>query len=176
MKKIFALLLVTALILGIGASAFAATLTPVPGPIDDPPAKAEEPHEAAKAPVVIINGFLIFLTKDDSFFQNVPLEEVTNVSYDQEDLLPPGKRIAFAEAYKNIETIKGKTLQQAFWFDIPEFYTMDEEHYGKYLFGCEGKDIEVTVNGNPMEVVPVTGGSTYFAKLTERGVIAIYSK
>ena len=115
---------------------------------------------------------------NDTAYQFVPLEEVTNVPYEQEDLLTPDKRVAFKEAYDQAKASvpEGSKLRQVYWFEVPEHYTIDDEHYGKYLFACKGDDVEVTCNGNAMEVVPVTGQTTYFAKITERGVIAISSK
>ena len=53
------------------------------------------------------------------------------------------------------------------------FIDVNEDHYAKYVFSCEGKNVEVSVNGNPVEVVSINGRTSYIAKVTERGCITI---
>ena len=182
MKKLLSFFLALTLVFCVGLPALADTATLVPGTVLFPPNKVEtpdtEPSQEAKSVAPVVTGFLICLMEDDTVYQFVPLEEVTNVPYEQGDLLTPDKRVAFKEAYDQAKASvpEGSKLRQVYWFEVPEHYTIDDEHYGKYLFACKGDDVEVTCNGFAMEVVPVTGQTTYFAKITERGVIAISSK
>ena len=74
------------------------------------------------------------------------------------------------------EETDGKKLRDAYWFEVPEKYTVDDEHYAKIIFSCKGTDVEVTVNGEPVEIVSVTGRTTYLAKVTDRGVVVVRSR
>ena len=174
MKKAITVLMILAIVLSLSASAFAAVAAGrdpyVPGQT------VTVPSQPAGDPAAGIPGFLILLMEDDTIYEFVPINLVTNVPYkDAAKLLMPKEREAFAAAYKEAKGVEGKHLRQAYWFDIPENYTLDDEHYGKYLFSCEGSNVEVTVNGNPVEVVSVNGRTSYIAKITARGPIAIYS-
>ena len=187
MKKSVAVLMILAIVLSLGTSAFAA-FGSVPAAAQDeyggyyddfgnyyPP--GQEPQggrpKAAQSDV----GLLILLMEDDTLYEFVPMYQVMNVEYkDAAKFINNSKtREAFAQAYKEAKGVEGTHLRKAYWFDIPASYTLDDEHYAKYVFSCEGKNVEVTVNGNPVEVVSINGRTSYIAKITERGPIAIYS-
>ena len=80
---------------------------------------------------------------------------------------------ALREARNTAKQMEGKSVKQAYFFTVPGTYTLDEEHYAKYLFSCPGDNVEVFVNGNPVEVVSVNGRTSYIAKIIERGCITI---
>ena len=54
-----------------------------------------------------------------------------------------------------------------------DYMGFGNSHHAKYVFSCEGKNVEVSVNGNPVEVVSINGRTSYIAKVTERGCITI---
>ncbi len=176
MKKSVAILMVLAIFLSFGVTAFAARADGLPDTVVVP-GQIPQLGQPAGNPYAGIPGFLILLMEDDTIYEFVPINQVTNVEYkDAAKQIPNTKdREAFAEAYKEAKAVEGKHLRKAYWFNIPETYTLDDEHYGKYLFACEGSNVEVTVNGNPVEVVSVNGRTSYIAKVTARGTIAIYS-
>ena len=176
MKKSVAFLMILAIVLSLGVSAFAASAV-YPSDYETGTAiRIPQGGQPAGDPAAAIPGLLILLMEDDTIYEFVPINLVTNVEYrDAAKLLMPKDREAFADAYKEAKGVEGKHLRKAYWFNIPDNYTLDDEHYAKYLFSCEGSNVEVTVNGNPVEVVSVNGRTSYIAKITARGPIAIYS-
>ncbi len=174
MKKTVAFLMVLTLILSLGASAFADTLFPDGQRV--PPVQIPQGGQPAGDPFSGIPGLLILLMEDDTIYEFVPISQVTNVDYkDAAKFLDPKTKEAFAAFYKEAKTVEGRKLRKAYWFNIPDNYTLDDEHYAKYLFSCDGSHVEVTVNGDPVEVVSVNGRTSYIAKITARGPIAIYN-
>ena len=174
MKKTVAFLMVLTLILSLGASAFADTLFPDGQGV--PPVQIPQGGKPAGDPFSGIPGLLILLMEDDTIYEFVPISQVTNVDYkDAAKFLDPKTKEAFAAFYKEAKTVEGRKLRKAYWFNIPDNYTLDDEHYAKYLFSCDGSHVEVTVNGDPVEVVSVNGRTSYIAKITARGPIAIYN-
>ena len=174
MKKTVAFLMVLTLILSLGASAFADTLFPDGQGV--PPVQIPQGGQPAGDPFSGIPGLLILLMEDDTIYEFVPISQVTNVDYkDAAKFLDPKTKEAFAAFYKEAKTVEGRKLRKAYWFNIPDNYTLDDEHYAKYLFSCDGSHVEVTVNGDPVEVVSVNGRTSYIAKITARGPIAIYN-
>ena len=178
MKKSIAFLMIFAIVLSLGASAFAVYMpagtagTRYP---DDPfynPAPNNpdgEPHIVKETDV----GLLICLMEDDTIHQFVPMPLVTNVEYKDRDKLAKADAEALKEAHDAAKQIEGKSLKQSYFFSVPDNYDVDEEHYAKYVFSCPGNNVEVSVNGNPVEVVSINGRTSYIAKVTERGCITI---
>ena len=111
--------------------------------------------------------------EDDTLHQFVPMYQVTNVEYKDRDKLAKADAEALKEAHDAAKQIEGKSLKQSYFFTVPDFYDVDEEHYAKYVFSCPGKNVEVCVNGHPVEVVSINGRTAYIAKVTERGCITI---
>ena len=74
--------------------------------------------------------------------------------------------------YEDAQAVEGKVVKYFYWVDVPEDYKTEDFAWAKYEFKCAGENVEVTVNGNPMEVVHVDGVD-YYAKLTEFGAVAI---
>ena len=184
MKKAITVLMILAIVLTLGASAFAATdygdaYGNIIYPDDIMPPEQVPPGQkpAAGKPAVSNVGLLILLMEDDTLYEFVPMSQVVNVEYkDAAKMINNTKtREAFAEAYKEAKGVEGKHLRKAYWFNIPDTYTLDDEHYAKYVFSCEGANVEVTVNGEPVEVVSINGRTSYIAKVTARGTVAIYS-
>ncbi|MBQ8075036.1 MAG: hypothetical protein IJ237_03535 [Oscillospiraceae bacterium] len=180
MKKSVAFLMILAIVLSLGVSASAATADTAYYPDDympyDPTTGQIPRVNQPSKPIDANPGLLILYMEDDTLYDFVPMHLVTNVEYnDAANLLNTKVREAFAEAYKEAKAVEGKHLRKAYWFNIPDNYTLDDEHYAKYLFACEGSNVEVTVNGEPIEVVSVNGRTSYIAKVTARGTIAIYS-
>ena len=98
-----------------------------------------------------------------------PEEEETETKEVQEKVLLEALKAAH-DAAKQIE---GRALKKSYFFTVPSNYTIDDEHYAKYVFSCEGSHVKVSVNGNPVEVVSINGRTSYIAKVTERGCITI---
>ena len=118
-------------------------------------------------------GLLICLMEDDTIHQFVPMYQVTNVEYKDRDKLAKADAEALKEAHDTAKQLEGKSLKQSYYFSVPDFYDVDEDHYAKYVFSCPGNNVEVSVNGNPVEVVSINGRTSYIAKVTERGCITI---
>ena len=172
MKKITAVFMILAIVLSFSASAFADTAY---GYIPDGQGIPSVAKPAGD-PYAGIPGLLILYMEDDTIFQFVPINQVMNVEYkDAAKFLSANDKEAFYAAYQEAKDVEGAKLRQAYWFNIPDSYTLDEDHYAKYLFSCDGRDVTVTVNGEPVEVVSVNNRTSYIAKVTARGVVSIYN-
>ena len=178
MKKLIALLLALAAIFALGASSFADTYIVDYG-VNKPEPTPGDSGSSAPDPNTLIPGLLICLMEDDTIYQFVPIDEVTRVDYKNAQILPAEKCDALRTAAENAKTAKetdGKKLRDAYWFEVPDKYTVDDEHYAKIIFSCQGTDVEVTVNGEPVELVSVTGRTTYLAKVIDRGAVVVRSR
>ena len=188
MKKSITILMVLAIVLCLSASAFAVITPGVSGDyevgeyiaghndyIDEFIAGHNYAGDGKERPRAALSnvGLLICLMEDDSLYQYIPMHQVMNVEYKDIDTLKKEYADALREAHDAAEQIEGKTLKKSCFFSVPENFDIDNEHYAKYLFSCEGKNVEVFVNGNPVEVVSVNGRTSYIAKVTERGCITI---
>ena len=176
MKKAFAFLMILAIVFSLGASAFADTYYPDGYYMDDygnvyPP--GQTPQREKQRVVQTDVGLLILLMEDDTLHQFVPMYQVTNVEYKEREKLNKADADALKEAHDAAKQIEGKTLKKSYFFTVPSTYDVDDEHYAKYVFSCEGKNVEVQVNGNPVEVVSINGRTSYIAKVTKRGCITI---
>jgi hypothetical protein len=182
MKKSVAVLMILALVLSLSASAFAA-FGSAPAAAGDyydydgtyypdfyPPGQG--PRERQRVVQTDV-GLLICLMEDDTVYQFVPMPQVVNVEYKNREQLRKEDAEALKEAHDAAKQIEGKSLKQSYFFTVPSTYTVDEEHYAKYVFSCPGNNVEVSVNGNPVEVVSINGRTSYVAKVTERGCITI---
>ena len=188
MKKLIALLLALAAVFTLGTSAFAASLDPYGYPSGrtayypdnygyDYDYDYDKNHDTpAVNPNANIPGLLICLMEDDTLYQFVPIEDVTHVDRKDAQILPTAKRDALLNAVAEAKAKDDAKLRDAYWFEVPDTYTVDDEHYAKIVFSCKGTDVEVTVNGIPCEVLSVTGGTTYLAKVIDRGVVVVRSR
>ena len=172
MKKAITVLMILAIVLSLSASAFAAVAVRPDGnnyyPDYDYP-QGETPHIVKETDV----GLLICNMDDDTIHQFVPMPLVVNVEYKEREKLPKAEADALKEAHDAAKQLEGKSLKQSYFFSVPENFDVDEDHYAKYVFSCPGKNVEVSVNGNPVEVVSINGRTSYFAKITECGCITI---
>ena len=178
MKKLIALILALTSVFALGTSSLAAMQTPI-GTIIDTNEDGNSGGTPSAPNPADIPGLLICLMEDDTIYQFVPIDDVTHVDRDNAKVLPSAKRDALLDAVDSAKAAKevdGKRLRDAYWFEVPEQYTVDDEHYAKIIFACKGTDVEVTVNGEPVEILNVTGGTTYLAKLIDRGVVIVRSK
>ena len=174
MKKLLALLLALAAVFTLSSSAFAAIMMDDRGNVYWQ--EEEEPTGETVDPKANIPGLLICLMEDDTLYQFVPIEDVTHVDRKDAQTLPSSKRDALLDAVADAKAKDDAKLREAYWFEVPSNYTVDDEHYAKIVFSCKGTDVEVTVNGKPCEVLSVTGGTTYLAKVIDRGVVVVRSK
>ena len=169
MKKVFALVLAFALVMSLGVTAFAGSSgggassasTVDLGWGDFTVAK---PAPATKG-MELYNGEdkLIAVVEEEDIIQ-VPVGQAAELGAEDEE--------AFLAAYEDAKAVEGKVVKYFYWIDIPEKYKTEDFTWAKYEFKCAGENVEVTVNGNPMEVVHVDGVD-YYAKLTEFGAVAI---
>ena len=179
MKKAITVLMVLAIVLSLGASAFAAFgSVPAAAQGDYYPDdygydfdydQGQGQHMVKETDV----GLLICNMDDDTIHQFVPMYQVTNVEYKEREKLNKADADALKEAHDAAKQIEGRSLKKSYFFSVPDNYDVDEDHYAKYVFSCEGKNVEVSVNGNPVEVVSINGRTSYIAKITERGCITI---
>ena len=173
MKKSVAVLMILAIVLSLGASAFAERIPDGYYPDFYPDDYYPQGQQPQGKPAVSNVGLLICLMEDDTIHQFVPMYQVTNVEYKDRDKLAKADAEALKEAHDAAKQIEGKSLKQSYYFSVPDFYDVDEDHYAKYVFSCPGNNVEVSVNGNPVEVVSINGRTSYIAKVTERGCITI---
>ena len=170
MKKVFALVLAFALVMSMGVLAFAEKDVTSPqgggsastvdlgwGPFTVP--------APAKKGMELYNS-------EDKLIAVVEEEEIIQLPVGQAAELGAEDEEAFLAAYEDAKAVEGKVVKYFYWIDIPEKYKTEDFAWAKYEFKCAGENVEVTVNGNPMEVVHVDGVD-YYAKLTEFGAIAI---
>ena len=160
MKKVLSLALVFALVLSLSVVAFAA-----PSPAKTVDAVAPGAAKAAAG--------LSICDADDNVIGTIPENEITLATIDQAGNLDSKSAEAFEAAYEEAQAVTDKTVVALFWLDAPAKYLeLDGFGYVRYDFTCDGENVEVTVNGNPMEVVHVDGNE-YYAKLTEFGTVCI---
>ncbi len=158
MKKFVSFLLVLTLVLSLSATAFAAGSPTSTGP---------------KNPVVP-QGLGIY-NDADRRIAVVPNKDVLKLNVGSADKLDAADKDAFLAAYDAAKNTEGKIVRHFFWLDIPDEYkNLEDFSYAKLTFGSRGQNVEVTVNGKPMEVVKL-GHGQYYAKLTEFGVVSIIS-
>ena len=149
MKKVFALVLAFALVMSLGVTAFAGSSGG--GASSASTVDLGWGNFTVAKPAPAKNGMELY-GADDKVIATVP-----------EDLIAI---VPVAQA------VEGKVVKYFYWIDIPEDYKTEDFAWAKYEFKCAGENVEVTVNGNPMEVVHVDGVD-YYAKLTEFGAVAI---
>ena len=158
MKKIISILLVVAVMFSLGVTAFAKG-SPV----------ATEPKKTTG-----IGGNGIYNSNDEQIGL-VPQRKIVFHTVANAGRLPAEDKDAFLAAYEEAKNEQDRTVRNFFWLDIPDEYkNMDGFAYAKYFFNSRGQNVQVTVNGNPMEVVNIAG-SSYYAKLTEFGAVSITS-
>lgn len=162
MKKFFALMLTLALVCSLGTVAFAG------------------PSETVTPPVVVVTenvakegGWVICKTETDEVVCEVPDEDVTIVAVNDANTLEEADMEAFLAAYEAVKAIKDIPVQDFFWIDLADGYTVDADNYLKFRFTSEAEIVRVKVNGNEMAVVAEEEENSYFAKLTELGAVAI---
>ena len=162
MKKVISFALVLVLVLSHSVVAFAA------GSPKTTPASAGYTTRAVAAAG---NGVGLY-DKDDKLVATVPAADVLNVPVGQANKLADADKDAFLAAYEDAKAVENKVVKYFFWFDVAEQYKTPDVAYALYNFTCTGENVQVTVNGNPMEVESL-GGISYAAKLTEFGAVAI---
>ena len=170
MKKVFALVLAFALVMSLGVLAFAdeKVSSPTGGgsastvdlgwgtfPVPVPAKKGMELYGAEDKVIAVV--------EEENVIQ-LPVGQAAELNDEDEE--------AFLAAYEDAKAVEGKVVKYFYWIDIPEKYKTDDFTWAKYEFKCAGENVEVTVNGHPMEVVHVDGVD-YYAKLTEFGAVAI---
>ena len=158
MKKFVTFLLVLTLILSMSATAFAAGSPTSTGP-----------------KTAATGGGLGLYNDADKRIAAVPESKVLKLNVGKADQLDAADKDAFLAAYETAKNTEDRVVRRFFWLDIPDEYkNMDGFSYAKLTFGCRGQNVEVTVNGKPMEVVKL-GHGQYYAKITEFGVVSITS-
>lgn len=161
MKRIITFLLVLVLLLGLSVTAFA----------DKSPSGGDSSGKTTSRYPAASNGLTLYNSKDEEIGA-VPAKDVKKIAVGNAKKLDESDKEAFLAAYEDAKKVEGKIVKYFYWLDIPEKYKTDDFAYAKYSFTCTGKNVEVTVNGNKMDVEQ-TGRYTYAAKLTEFGSVAI---
>lgn len=98
---------------------------------------------------------------------------------DVEDELSTSELEEFLNQYEAAKAASkagiGKKLQAAYWYEIPTKNLKNGNNYARFCFTCPGKGVEATLNGEPVELVHYTKGTSYYGKMTGCGVLLIYS-
>ena len=169
MKRLLAFLLVLTVFLSIQVTAFAARDAGVAVPPNRPgPAAASEDVDGGPL------GKYFLYNASDELIDEILSNQVLKISILSASSLNKADGESFLRSYKAAKAVTDKHLRYVQWIDIPKSYKTDDLAYMTYFFDCEGGSVEVTVNGNPMEVKHVSG-LRYCAKMTEFGTVAIYN-
>ena len=169
MKKFFALVLALAVVLSLGVTAFAAS--PTGGSSSSTVDLGWGAFTTAKAPAKEAAVFAVY-DENDEVIAEIPASAVPVIAVGQSDKLDAADEEAFLAAYEDAKAVEGKVVKYFYWIGMPEELEGVDFAWVRYDFKCAGENVEVTVNGNPMEVVHVDGVD-YYAKLTEFGAVAI---
>ena len=180
MKKFLCVLLALALVCSLGVSALAVG-SPTKDEADEDvtaalPAVAPETVEVTKEDGTTEEalGFALCDAETDAVKGVVPADALELTALDDADDLDDEDAEKFLEEFEKVKALEDKVVKYFFWLDVPEEYEINGENYLKFVFKCKGENVEVTVDGEPMEVVEVEGeADTYFAKLTKTGAVAI---
>ena len=169
MKKFFALVLALAVVLSLGVTAFAAS--PTGGSSSSTVDLGWGAFTTAKAPAKEAAVFAVY-DENDEVIAEIPASAVPVIAVGQSDKLDAADEEAFLAAYEDAKAVEGKVVKYFYWIGMPEELEGVDFAWVRYDFKCAGENVEVTVNGNPMEVVHVDGVD-YYAKLNEFGAVAI---
>lgn len=167
-KKIFSLVLAFALVMSLGVVAFAASPTGSSSASTVDLGWGEFTVAAPKADKATAQ----VCDKDGNVIAELKASDVVILTVAEADKLDDADKEAFLAAYEDAKAVEGKVVKYFYWIDIPEEFKTENFGWVRFDFKCAGENVEVTVNGNPMEVVHVEGVD-YYAKLTEFGAIAI---
>lgn len=168
MKKFFALVLACAVVLSLGVTAFAASPTGSSSSSTVDLGWGEFTTAKAPAKAAVFEAY----DENDKVVAEVPASSVAEIAVGQADKLDDADKEAFLAAYEDAKAVEGKVVKYFYWIAMPEELEGVDFAWMRYDFKCAGENVEVTVNGNPMEVVHVDGVD-YYAKLTEFGAVAI---
>ncbi len=186
MKRIAALILALAVMVSFGVPAFADA---DPEWLKDAPANVKQAYYTLmdrwpRKPAKPVNeGYVnAFSWETDVFQESVLLtsSEVKIVAaQDAEDRLNTNELIEFLNAYEAARAASkagiGKKLRGAYWYDVPERLYAHGDNYTKFAFTCTGRRVEATLDGEPLEIVHYTEGTSYYVKIPHNGILLIYS-
>ena len=166
MKNALALILALAVVLSLGVAAFAAS-SPEGSPAEAPKVYYYGPPlDTLKKDAGLLEAY----DANDKKIGDIPAEDVTQVVVGDADKLEAADKETFLAAYEEAKAVESKAVKFFYWLQVKNL--PEGCAYVKYPFTCSGENVQVTVNGNEMEVVSL-GGDGYYAKLTEFGSVAI---
>ncbi len=169
MKKFFALVLALAVVLSLGVTAFAGSSG---GGSSSGSTVDLGWGEFTTATAPAKDAVYDVYDENDKVIAEVPASSVAQIAIGQADKLDDADKEAFLAEYEKAQAVEGKVVKYFYWIGMPEELEGVDFAWMRYDFKCAGENVEVTVNGNPMEVVHVDGVD-YYAKLTEFGAVAI---
>lgn len=172
MKKLFSALLVLVMVCSLCVSAFATS--PTAG-VTSGDTTAALPETAKEGSLEDLEAeFEICDLETDEVKATIPAEDVKLTAVGDADKLDEEASAKFLEVYEDVKKIDDRIVKYFFWLEIPEEYKVEEGQYLKFVFVCKGENVQVTVDGDEMEVKPVEDkADTYLAKLTKLGAVAI---
>ena len=170
MKKFLAFTLVLVLFLSFGSVAFAEerAVNPVAGQIVHPTGGGVDTSLPEPEPV---GRYKLYNAKDE-LIGKVPATEVLKVDVSGAGTLKKEDGDTYMEYYNAMKSITDRKVKFLLWVDIPESYKTDDLAYMVFDFECPGKDVQATVNGASMEVVPIKG-QKYYVKMADFGALMV---
>ena len=168
MKKILAFALALTLILSLGVSAFAEGESPSK---DSSSGTTSSALPVTKGLANDGSGMAVCNASDD-VIDTVPSSKVVRIGVGQAGILAAESKDALIKAFGEVKSVTDKLVMYLFWLNTNGYTAPEGFKYYKLPFTCAGENVKVTVNGKDMEVVHEDGAS-YFAKLTELGVVCI---
>ena len=185
MKKLLSILMVCAMVLSLGASAFAVSFA-------SPTLKEVNEETTAPMPSILWEeeeegsdkwGLYICSKETGERIRFVGRDDLNALSITKaEKELEEDEFDSLSKEYEKAQKLKDRILKYFFWLGFKDKEEkLAEDEYLELQFVCWGQGVDVTANGNDMETYPTRDKypenktlKSYTAELTELGAIGIW--
>ena len=116
--------------------------------------------------------YIPFYDANDVLLKWVRWKDAKVYSLGNAGALKQADREAFKAAYEDAKAVEGKIVKHFFWFEVREAVVPEGWAYCVIPFSVKGENLEIYVNGHPMDVVSL-GGNRYEAHISEFGAISV---